>query len=136
MHDSKFFHFVDIPDLHLPAIGTQCKLRAFERPGDGSGRVRDPEVAEFGDLGVVSIPEVYAGGQTHSQVVLGAPVDEIEVVVVLEGRGVQYLAGEFVDLPSFCGPHRNLVSELQAGILVEQQVVRRATAFVVVAQDV
>lgn len=57
------------------------------------------EFAELGDFGGVGVPEVDAVAEAHCQLVGGAPVDEVQVEIVLEGGSVEHLARHLVDLP-------------------------------------
>lgn len=136
VHHSHPLHFIDVPDLHFSAVGAQREQRPLLGPGDRGGRVRDAQVAQLGDLGVLGVPEVDAGGEPDGQVILGGPVDEVEVVVVLQGGCIQHFAWQLVDLPSLLAANRYFFGQLEAGVLVLSGVVERGRALLRVPEDV
>lgn len=86
-------------------VGANPQVGSAQRPGDA----RDDfilQVEELGDLGgsgiprrgYEDVPEVYAGVEGDTQVVLVAPVYEVEVKVVLELWGVEHLEGHLGNL--------------------------------------
>ena len=71
VHDSDSFHLVDVPDLDFPAVGSHGKVSVLQRPCDRSHRIRDAQIAQLGNFGVVRIPQVHARRESHCQAVLG-----------------------------------------------------------------
>ena len=54
---------------------------------------------QFGHFRVAGAPEVDAAAKPDRQRVLGAPVEQVQVVVVLESRSIEDLEGGAGDLP-------------------------------------
>jgi hypothetical protein len=86
--------------MHIAIIGAKREMRTLQRPPHCSGGIGHTQVAQLVDLGVACIPEVDARGEADGQEVLCGPIYEIEVVVILESRGIEYLDGYFID-PAF-----------------------------------
>lgn len=97
---SRFLHFGDIPNLHVPVVSSKRKMWSLKRPSHCSRGIGYSQVAKLIDFRISSVPQVNAGGKTNCEEVLRGPVNEIEVVVILEGGRVQYFDGDLVD-PSF-----------------------------------
>lgn len=74
----------------------------------------DPQVAEFGDFRVGGVPQIDAGSKAHCQVVLGRPVNQIEVKVILESRRVQNLDGQLADLSTAVLKTRQLLPHIRS----------------------
>jgi len=58
VHDSNSLHLVDVPQVHLSVVGPQTKGRPLRRPPHSCHRVRQPQIAQLGHLGVVAVPKV------------------------------------------------------------------------------
>ena len=67
------------------------------------------QVVELGNFGRGSGPDVNAAGKTDGQVVVGGPVDQVEIEVVLKGRRIKYFEGNFCDFPGFVMRNDNVV---------------------------
>lgn len=88
----------DVPDLHEAGIRAHGEVAAALAPADGGHAVARAEVVQLRHFRVGGRPNVHAGGKAHGEVVAGTPVDEVQVEVVLESRGVEDLEGDFGDL--------------------------------------
>ena len=98
-HGTDEFASGGIPELNVPSGGPDGEMLAGLRPGDGSDSVfGGGQVAQLGDAAGARRPEVDAASETDRQKVLGGPIDEVEVEVVLERGCVQNLGRHLGDL--------------------------------------
>ena len=87
-HGSDKLSFVYIPNLENTEVGSYGQVSAVGRPLYTSHRICRTEVVKLRHFLTGGVPEVDAGAQTHSQEVASAPVDEVEIEVVLQGGSV------------------------------------------------
>ena len=78
-------------DLMLPREKKKPWSYPFRPRYAGDRVVVRGQVAEPGDLRGAGRPQVHAGAQAHAQHVLGGPVHQVKVEVVLQLGGVQHL---------------------------------------------
>ena len=79
--------FNDIPNLDGSSAGADRNLRAAVIPIQTRNRIRG-ELAEFNNSVVIGVPEVEAGIEGNREDVLGRPLEEVEVEIVLKIWGV------------------------------------------------
>jgi hypothetical protein len=76
----------------LSEVVADCEMTAALTPLDRTDHVlRVLEVAQFHHFVVAGRPSVHLFVQPHCDVVLRRPVQQVQVIVVLESRCVQYL---------------------------------------------
>ena len=95
-HGTNFLGLHRVPQLDFTQGGADGQVRAALGPGDGTDVItRGFQVDQFGHLGRAGTPQVHTGAQTNGQDVLGRPIDQIEIKVVLQGGCIQDLEGYF-----------------------------------------
>mmetsp|Transcript_31408 Transcript_31408/g.59737 ORF Transcript_31408/g.59737 Transcript_31408/m.59737 type:complete len:488 (-) Transcript_31408:17-1480(-) len=88
-----------VPELDVAAGAADGEVTSALAPRDGGdGVLGGTQIAELGDAGGGGAPEVDAASESDGEDVLGGPVDEVEVKVVLERRRVEDLCGHLGDL--------------------------------------
>lgn len=80
-----------IPDLQFTRVGAYSKKGSVAGPLDASDAVLGANIAQLGDLAVLSRPEVNAGAEADRQDVLRGPVHQVEVEIVLQARRIEHL---------------------------------------------
>ena len=80
-----------IPDLQFTRVRAYSKQGSVAGPLDASDPVLGANVAQLGDLAVLSGPEVDAGAEADRQDVLRGPVHQVEVEIVLQAWRIEHL---------------------------------------------
>lgn len=93
VHLRDFGGLVYVPELHKSILGRDGQQIPSLVPLDGSDRVEVLIVDETVDLVGLEIPEVNAVGESHRENVVVAPIEDIDVEVVLEVRSIENLEG-------------------------------------------
>mmetsp|Transcript_53629 Transcript_53629/g.141344 ORF Transcript_53629/g.141344 Transcript_53629/m.141344 type:complete len:293 (+) Transcript_53629:428-1306(+) len=81
----------DVVELHLAVVPPQRQLQAVRGPGHGGHLVARAELAEPGRPASAGAPQVDGAAHGHGEDVGGGAVQDVEVEVVLQGRGLQDL---------------------------------------------
>jgi len=92
-HGSHELVFGRVPNLQFASVSADCEVGTVATPLHAGDAVVGADVAELGDLAVHGGPEVDAGAEADCEHVLSRPVNQIEVEVVLEARGIEDLEG-------------------------------------------
>lgn len=74
---------VRVPDLESSHLGSDGQFMSARRPLNAGDGVCRTEVIKFSHLRGICIPEIDAGAKTHSEYILGTPINEIKVEVIL-----------------------------------------------------
>jgi hypothetical protein len=80
---------IDVPDLSLTIVCADGQMIAFITPADACNLVIAHNFTQFLNLGSTSTPNVYGFVKTNCEHVGGAPINQIQVKVVLQLRSVQ-----------------------------------------------
>lgn len=94
----QFLIVVGIPNLGRALARTKCQMGALLIPMDAADRV-GIGVQKLEDFVAVCIPEIESWVKSDRQYVARRPLEEIEVEVILEARGVKDLEGSLRDVP-------------------------------------
>lgn len=97
---SRQLYLLYIPNLHISVLRPQRNQGLLHRAGHRSRDILDPQVAKLGNPRIGGIPKIDARRQPYNQAIIGRPIDEIEVEVVLQCWSIQNLHWQFVDLAS------------------------------------
>lgn len=93
------FPFGNVPDLHHSTICANRQMLPSLRPANRCHWISRAKVVQLRNLTITRGPDVNAVRETHCEVVVRGPVNKIQVEVILEGRCVQDLVGDFRNLP-------------------------------------
>lgn len=86
-----FFQFIGIIDLDISETCSNTEEVSSWVPGYGGGLVRESKITEFDDLICDCTPEVDTRSQSNSEHILRAPVNKVQVKVILQGWSIKYL---------------------------------------------
>ena len=64
------------------------------------------QIVEFGDLGGTGVPKINTRPQADSQDILGRPVHQVEIIIILKSWCNQYLKWTALNLPLMCIRYR------------------------------
>jgi len=90
-----------VPDLQLSRVRPHGKEAAISGPLHARYAVIGPDVAQLSDFAVHSRPKIDTGAEANGEDILCGPVDQVQIEIILEARGVQYFKWLLRDHPLF-----------------------------------
>lgn len=99
-------HAVGVPNLDLVAVGADGNVVAVGHPCDGGDAIVDiGGLAKLSDVARFGVPQIHGLPKGDGQDVVGAPVEQVEVVVLEQGGGVEDLGGILGDMSELVATH-------------------------------
>ena len=116
-----------VPQLDVAGVGTQSEVAALLLPLD-AGHVVVLQLADLVDLLPVRVPQVDLGPQRHCQVVVAAPVNQVEIIQ--DARSIHFSLWSLRDVASNLLPRavENLHRRPGGIVLMEENLVGQFSA--------
>lgn len=99
LHSSNQLILGRVPDLQLACVGSNGEMLPIPGPLHRGDVVVGANITQLRHLAVHGGPQVDAGAEADGKDVLGRPVDEVQVEIVLEAGGVEHLKRLLWDHP-------------------------------------
>ena len=80
----RHFSLLCIPNLQIARLSSNSESWAIARPLHTSYSIIRPNVAQLCHFAIWGVPHVYAGAKSDSEGVLGRPIHQIEIEIVLQ----------------------------------------------------